>query len=133
MSKMRPRTEDTTAGFTLVEALVAFAIATVLLGAIYDVYSTSIGAATGALRYGDAILLAQSALESLTNVPLSPGETSDRSGIFERETTIRSRADLVPEGSQLVLVSYDIVVRIAWRDGLRQRAVSLSTLRLSPR
>ncbi|MDB5407651.1 MAG: ral secretion pathway protein [Rhodospirillales bacterium] len=132
MSEMRQRADDTTAGFTLVETLVAFAIAVVLLGAIYDIYSTGIRAATVATRYGNAVSMAQSTLESLTNVPLSPGDTADRIGIFERETTVRARPDLVPEGSQLALMPYEIMVRVAWREGLRRRAVSLSTVRLSP-
>jgi general secretion pathway protein I len=131
MSEIRLRDDDPTAGFTLVEALVAFAIAAVLLGAIYDIYSTGIRAATLATRYGNAVSMAQSTLESLTNVPLSPGDTADRIGVFERETTVRARPDLLPEGSQLALMPYEVMVRVAWREGLRRRAVSLSTVRLS--
>ncbi|MDB5408913.1 MAG: ral secretion pathway protein [Rhodospirillales bacterium] len=132
MSSMLPRANDPTAGFTLIEALVAFAVAAVLLGAIYDIYSTGMRGATGGARYGTAVLIAQSALESLTNVQLSPGETTDRVGIFARHTTVRVRTDLVPPGSQLALTPYEVVVRIDWHEGVRQRALSLSTLRLSP-
>jgi general secretion pathway protein I len=128
---MPPTAEDPRAGFTLIEALVAFAVASVLLGAIYDIYLTGMRAATGGTRYGGAVLVAQSALESLTNVPLSPGDTADRIGVFDRETTVRARADLVPKGSQLALTPYEIVVRVVWREGLRRHALSLSTLRLS--
>jgi general secretion pathway protein I len=132
MSERQPRVDDSTAGFTLVEALVAFAIAAVLLGVIYDMYSTGMRAATGATRYGTAVLMAQSTLESLTNVPLSPSERSDRIGIFDRDTTVRARADLLPEGSQLALMPYEVMVHVAWREGLRRRVVSLSTVRLAP-
>jgi general secretion pathway protein I len=132
MSSMRPRADDPAAGFTLIEALVAFAIAAILLGAIYDIYSTGTRAATVGTRYGTAVLIAQSAIESLTNVPLSPGRTTDQIGIFDRETMVRARLDLLPQGSQLAMTPYEIDVRIAWREGLRRHDVSLSTLCLSP-
>ena len=130
---MRPSAEVRNAGFTLVEALVAFAIAAILLGAIYDLFSTGMRASAGATRYSNAVLIAQSALESLTNIRLVPGKTSDRMGIFERDTTIQARTDLVREGGQVALMPFEVVVRVAWREGLRQRSVALSTIRLSPR
>lgn len=119
-------------GFTLIEVLVAFAIAAVMLGALYDVFSVSVGSENAADRYRNAVLLAQSALDALSTVPISPGHSVDRIGIYERTTEIIPRPDLVPKGMLYRALPYEVEVRVSWRDGIRQRSVQLDTLRLVP-
>lgn len=119
-------------GFTLVEILVAFVIAALLLGAVYQTFSAGARAGQGAVIYTDAILLAESGLDALAAAPIGPGETEDVIGVYRRSTSVRVRDALAPQAAQLDLVPYEIEVRVAWREGRRERAVALSTLRLAP-
>ncbi len=121
------------AGFTLIEVLVAFAIATLMLGALYEVFSTGLRSSASAEHYANAVLFAESGLDALTGTPIALGETTDRFGIYRRTTNIRPRPDLGPADDQTALVPYEIEVRVAWREGVRERAVLLSTLRPGPR
>jgi general secretion pathway protein I len=121
------------AGFTLIEILVAFTVATLLLGALYQVFSTGLRAGSSAEHYVDAVLLAESGLDALVGTPVAVGETTDRFGIYQRRTNIRARPDLAPADEQMAIVPYEIEVRVAWREGVRERAVLLSTIRTGPR
>lgn len=120
------------AGFTLIEILVAFTVAALVLAAIYQMLSTGLNAKSTSQRFSEAVLLAQSSLDALTGASVAPGETSDRIGVYLRQTTIRPRPDLLPATAQLAVLPYEIAVEIDWREGIRQRAVSLSTLWLGP-
>lgn len=121
------------AGFMLIEVLVAFAVATLLLGALYQVFSTGLRASVRAEHYANAVLFAESGLDALTGTPIALGETTDRFGIYRRTTNIRPRPDLGTGDDQATLMPYEIEVRVAWREGVRERAVLLSTLRPGPR
>ena len=120
------------AGFTLIEILVAFVIAALLLGVLYQLFSTGARAGHGAIGYSEAVLLAESDLDALAAAPIGPGDTDDRIGRYERATRVRVKATLAPAAAAFNLVPYEIEVRVAWRDGGRTRDVSLSTLRLVP-
>ncbi len=127
-----PSVAGPAAGFTLVEILVAFVIAALLLGVLYQIFSTGARAGERAVTYTDAVLLADSGLDALAAAPIAPGETEDRIGAYRRSTSVRVREALAPAAAQFALVPYEIEVRVAWRDGVRERAVALSTLRLAP-
>src|SRR5713101_6920446 len=95
-----PADNRSSAGFTLIEILVAFTVATLLLGALYQVFSAGLRSSASAEHYADAVLLAESGLDALV-------------------------------GTAVAL--YEIEVRVAWREGVRERAVLLSTVRPGPR
>jgi prepilin-type N-terminal cleavage/methylation domain-containing protein len=128
-----PPAERATAGFTLIEVLVAFAVAVLLLGALYTLFSTGLRSSASAEHYADAVLLAESGIDALAGTPVAVGETSDRFGIYRRTTSIRARPDFGPADEQAALEPYEIQVRVVWREGVRERAVQLSTLRAGPR
>ena len=128
-----PRADSAASGFTLIEVLVAFAIATLLLGALYEVFSTGLRSSASAEHYADAVLLAESGVDALAGTAVALGETNDRFGIYVRQTNIRARPDLAPADEATAIVPYEIQVRVAWREGVRERAVQLSTLRTGPR
>jgi general secretion pathway protein I len=132
MPVRKRRADPAIAGFTLIEILVAFTVATLVLAAIYQMLSTGLNAKSTSQRFSEAVLLAQSSLDALTGAAISPGETSDRIGAYLRQTTIQPRPDLLPASAQLDVVPYEIAVEIDWREGVRRRAVSLSTLWLGP-
>ncbi len=128
----RPVDRGRESGFTLIELLVAFTVASLLLAVIYEIFSGGVRAAAVSRRTAEALLVAQSSLDTITGVDVAPGETTDAVGPFERTTEVRERPDLLPKSAQISVMPYEILVRVAWRDGVRPRSVSLSTLWLGP-
>ena len=120
------------AGFTLVEILVAFTVAVLLLGAAYRVFSAGLRAEGSAESYAKAVLIAQSSLDTLWLGPLAEGDVSDRLGAYARHVSVKRRGDLAREDARRPMAPYEITVDVTWRDGLRQREVSLSAIRLGP-
>lgn len=119
-------------GFTLIELLVAFTVASLLLAVIYEIFSGGVRAAAIGRHTSEAYLVAQSALDTITGVAVAPGRTTDEVGVYERTTDVRTRPDLLPPSAQISVMPYEIVVRVAWREGVQTRDVSLSTLWLGP-
>ncbi len=119
-------------GFTLIELLVAFTVASLLLAVIYEIFSSGVRAAAVGRHTAEALLVAQSALDTVTGATVAPGETTDMVGAFERTTDVRVRPDLLPRSAQISVMPYEIVVRVAWREGVQARDVSLSSLWLGP-
>src|SRR5260221_7348945 len=97
----QPADNRSSAGFTLIEILVAFTVATLLLGALYQVFSTGLRSSASAEHYADAVLLAESGLDALVGTAVAVGETTDRFGLYERRTNIRARPDLGPSADQV--------------------------------
>jgi general secretion pathway protein I len=119
-------------GFTLIEILVAFAVAILVLGALYDVYATGLRSSTSSEKYSNAVLLAESGLDALAAGPLTPIDTTDRIGGYERRISVRLRPDLASTAARLALFAYEVEVQVAWHEGIRERTISLSTVRLGP-
>jgi general secretion pathway protein I len=120
------------AGFTLVEMLVAFTVAVLLLGAVYRVFSAGLRAEGSAEAYAKAVLIAQSSFDTLWLSPVAEGDVDDRVGSYARHVSVKRRSDLARDDLRRPLAPYEIGVDVLWRDGLRQRQVSLSAIRLGP-
>lgn len=120
---------DASAGFTLIEILVAFVIATLFLGAFYEIFSTSIEGAATSEAYSGAVLLAESTLDTASKSQLIPRQSTDEMGRYRVQTSVDARPDLMRPG--VAVMPYQIRVRVGWREGLRERMISLSTLRLA--
>ncbi len=133
MADPNPPADSSAAGFTLIEILVAFTVAALLLAALYQVFSMGLRSSASAENYANAVMLAESGLDALAGTSLAIGQTTDRISGYERTTIIRSRPELEPGSTQAALKLYEIEVRVAWRDGVRERSVSLSTLKVGPR
>ena len=110
--------------------LVAFTVAVLLLGAVYRVFSAGLRAEGSAEAYTKAVLIAQSSLDTLWLGPIAEGDVSDSVGAYARHVSVKRRSDLVREDLRRPLAAYEIAVAVLWRDGLRQRQVSLSAIRL---
>lgn len=137
MSKPRPPADrhgqhGRERGFTLIELLVAFTVASLLLAAIYQLFSGGLRATAVSRRTSEALLIAQSSLDTITGVAVAPGDTTDSVDGYERTTNVRMRPDLLPQNAQIAVMPYEILVRVSWRDGVRPRSVALSTLWLGP-
>jgi general secretion pathway protein I len=128
-SRSTPCDPEQQAGFTLIEVLVSFAVAALVLGALYRVYSSGLQAELTGQRYSDAVVLAQSALDQNFAIPAQGGDTV---GLYHRSWTLEDRRDLLPAGAQLQVMPYEVSVTVSWIEGAHRREISLSALRLAP-
>jgi hypothetical protein len=112
--------------------LVAFTVAVLLLGAVYRVFSAGLRAEGSAEAYAKAVLIAQSSFDTLWLSPVAEGDVDDRVGSYARHVSVKRRSDLARDDLRRPLAPYEIGVDVLWRDGLRQRQVSLSAIRLGP-
>lgn len=125
-----PRWHPEADGFTLVEVLVAFAIAALGLAALMQVFATGLRSAATAENYARATMLAESRLASVgVEQPLAAGESS---GDFE--DGYRWRVVITPyqEAEMDALVEvFQVNVTVSWgEEAERARAVTLQTLRV---
>ena len=120
-------------GFTLIEVLIAFAVLAMLLGAIYQTFSSGLNASARAERRAVAALHAQSVLAVIgSGGPISEGETTgDLDGGYRWQASVRLRESAGEAGR---LDAFDVTVTVSWEATLgRQGSVSLNTLRLAVR
>jgi general secretion pathway protein I len=123
--------DATEGGFTLVEILVAFTIATLLLVALLHSFSSGIANSARSETYNEALILAESTLDSVgTQSPLKAGETTEHAGRFEVRTAVQRDTEAAGEGQYVG--PYELTVEVSWRDGARRQSVRLRTLRLGP-
>ena len=117
-------------GFTLVEALVAFAILAVSLAVLARAFSSGIGGINKSERYGTATLLARSALEQVgISIPVMPGEAARDAGngfLLRLRISPTSAVPSVPLQNRLI-VPYEVTATVEWPVG----AMTLTTLRLA--
>jgi len=132
--------QRTDAGFTLLEVLVALAIAIPALTMLYRQGVVSMGVTQTATAYQEAISRAQSRLDTLSDDSLVPGERNgdDGNGFFWR-TRIAPIASTAPprpapraspyaRGTSL----FAVAVEISWAGANGPRKLTLNTRRLGP-
>jgi general secretion pathway protein I len=119
-------------GFTLLEVLIAFLIASLALGAMIGAANSALQATRTATRYQEATIRAQSKLDEAVNGgALTPGawDGDDGSGYHWRvqvapATTAISQSS---GSSAAALTLYAVAVWITWQDGTRTREIRLDT------
>ena len=125
-------------GFTLVEVLVAFTIAALLLVAVLRLLSLGLDGSERAEAYTRATLLAESTLDALgVATPLVEGDAAELSdGPFRIHASVERYGGAGAPGGAAQYAQYVVLYRVSatvsWRDGRRERSVSLTTLRLGP-
>ncbi len=122
-------------GFTLIEVLVAFTIAALLLLPLLRSFSAGIASATRTDSYTEATLIAESTLESLgPGVALTDGGSIDRQeGQYHVAAAMhRYQTDAAPDRTLLVAIPYEVTVTISWPEAARMQSIALRTLRLGP-
>ncbi len=124
------------AGFTLIEVLVAFTIAAVLLLPLLQSFSAGVASASRTEVFTGATLVAEAALETVgAETELVEGSGFDRQeGRYHVSASIRSYAggEEMSPPSQLAAVPYEVVVTVSWQEAARIRSIALRTLRLGP-
>jgi len=133
MTRARPADR----GFTLLEVLVALAIAMLALAALYRAGIVGVGAAREAARYDDAVSRAQSHLDTaLHGGTLAPGDWQGDDGdgyrwrlqVRQMARSLPMQASLAAGPTPQAVSLYAVTVWIAWRSsGGRAREVRLET------
>ena len=125
-----------TKGFTLLEVMIALAIAGLGLASLMAATGTGLGNAKLAGQYIEATRRAQSHLSLIgTAIPLIPGDRSgDDGGGFSWRVRISPpliRTNAAP-GAQSLPAFYTVEVIVSWQSAGTMKNVSLQSQRLGP-
>lgn len=119
-------------GFTLIEAIVALAIAALGLGMLLSSSGIGLGNAGLAQQYIEAVRRAQSRLAVVASSPIVPGEGSgDDGGGYTWQVRVSP-----PErgaSADAPFLSYPITVTVSWQSGILTKSVTLRTMRAGMR
>src|SRR5262252_2226313 len=118
------------AGFTLVEVLVALAIVGLALGAVAATFGNSLTAHETAADAEAALAVAEEQLALAAALPRPGTANGNFAGRYAWRTTVAPYDDgeKSADPTHSLPVLYRVVVSVAWRDGRRSRQVALSTL-----
>ena len=121
-------------GFSLLEVLVAFAILSVSLGVLLQVFAGGLRNVGMADDYSQATLYAESILTAYgREAPLSEGvhegPINDR---FSWRGTVSAYTEGMPDAEKIRMRAYRINVEVFWHGLVQTRSVVLETLRLAP-
>jgi prepilin-type N-terminal cleavage/methylation domain-containing protein len=118
-----------TGGFTLIEMLFALMVIGLAMAAAATMFRTGLIGNETAASIDEALRIGQAKLdESGADLPLRPGISSGKFGRFAWQLAIARASD--DEAAAAHLALYRIEARVLWRDGARERHVTLDTLRL---
>jgi len=124
-------------GFALLEVLIAFVIAAMALGLLFQAASSSGGAAKQAGNYEEAVSRAKSRMAAVgRETEIAPGENGgDDGGAYRWRVKITPSAVAQPPGDAppvaVHLTLYDVEVAISWTDSGHKREVVLHSQRLA--
>lgn len=123
---------DAIAGFTLIEVIVAFAVAGLLLVMLSRALEMGVVGTARVKSADEAAILAESALDPLGVItPLRDGDTADLDhGAYHIHVTVDRYTGPDAPRAQGYLTLYRVSATVAWREMLRRRALTLTTLRL---
>jgi general secretion pathway protein I len=121
-------------GFSLLEVLVAFAILSVSLGVLLQVFATGLRNTTLSEEYTLATLHAESLLALIgTEIPLSEGMQEDQlDATYAWRSTIAPYVEEGLDPDAADIVAYQVRVEVFWQGASQTRFVVLETLRLAP-
>ena len=124
------------AGFTLLEVVVAAAIAGLALVALFQTGSAGLLTANEATRVAEAVGRAQSHLAAIADAgTIAPGETEgDDGGGYHWRLSARpigSRQPSTPAPGGAATTLYDIRVSVSWGGRRHPRSVELETRRIA--
>jgi general secretion pathway protein I len=124
------------AGFSLIEVLVALAVVGLTLGATASIFGNGLLGHEAAGDVDTALALAEEKLSSAgITEPLRPGRTG---GVFANRfrwrIAVSEEHDKIAGASNSPVVAFRLFrveVAIAWRNGVRERQIAIDTLRLA--
>ena len=132
-----PADDSRQSGFTLIEVLVALAIAGVALAAIVGVFSSSVAGQTAADGAAAALAVAEDHMaDAEATAILRPGDsTGVFAGRYRWRVVVAPYKDAGAEPVDPLAATVRLLrieVTVAWADGSRRRRIALDTLRLGP-
>ncbi len=133
--KNRAITFHKQSGFTILEVLVAFLVAALLLAVILSGFSTGLSSLARADRMSQAALVAQSRIAELGVVePLQEGQVSgrdDQHGDYRWQINVQPFAwDYADATAQQGSTLYKVDVEVFWPTGDKEHSFLLTTLKL---
>ena len=119
------------AGFTLIEILVAFTIAAILLVVLLRNFSGGISSSARSEARAEALTIAEVVLETLgTELPLVDGYVAQQSsGQFRLATSVRRYGPPLP--GRASIGPFELRVVVSWQEGRQPHSVVLRTLRFA--
>jgi general secretion pathway protein I len=133
-SENKTERRDGEAGFTVVEVVVALTILALALGVLLNVMSNGIRQTGQAETLAEAASLAQSLLAKIgTELPLRDGQITGQS---DRGFRWRVQIDAYGDGTdrrEWPAGAHQVMAEVLWSDGLQERSLVLTTLRLGPK
>lgn len=131
------RRQRAAAGFTLLEVIVALAIAGLAFAALFRAGGTGLFAVDTAGRVEEAVVRAQSHLAAIgRDAALVQGDSNGEDGdgyhwwLHVRPLALRLASRQQGPGGRATTTLYEVEVRISWPTGGRQRSVTLRSERL---
>jgi general secretion pathway protein I len=123
---------ERSAGFTLLEVLVALAVLAVSLGALFDAFGGTLRGVERADQMRTATLLARATLAAVgSEIPLETGELDGR---YTNGFVWRLQMTPHPGTTEDSLVAaYAVRLIVSWPEGSATRSLRLETLRLLPK
>jgi general secretion pathway protein I len=133
-SKSELEQRDDEAGFTVVEVVAALTILAITLSVLLNVMSNSVRQTSRAETAAEAGALAQSLLAKLgKELPLRDGQIRGQADHgFRWQVHIEPYGDGTDRREGLV-AAHQVLAEVLWRDGLEERSLALTTLRLGPK
>ena len=121
-------------GFSLLEVLVAFAILSISLGVLLQIFATGLRNAGVADDYTRATLYAESILAAIgRETPLTEGARNGPiDDQFSWRGTVKAYTENMPDTEKTRVQVYRVRVEVFWPSLLQTRSVVLETLRLAP-
>lgn len=119
------RARRRSAGFTLLEVVVALAIMAIALGVLYRAVGGGVRTVGDLSAYSRAVAIGESVLQMRDAVP---AEGWNQSGQWEGFRWSVASAPYDP-GTEAGVPLHRVQVDVAWSDGLRDRSFSLVSLR----
>jgi general secretion pathway protein I len=119
-------------GFSLLEVLVAFTVLALSLGAIFPLFASVSNSARLSESYGRALMIAESRMAVLSaETPLEYLDQLGQDGrfIWHEKVSDYDTGDSSPAVAYMLPRQLD--VHVSWVDGSHERAVTLSSVRLS--
>ncbi len=125
----RQRLQPTQRGFSLLEILVAFAIAAMALGMLYRVSGNNARQAGVLARHEHAMGFAQSLLAAYQTVPAQGLNEAGQAAGFGWQVASRPYPTPVNSADPQAARLHQIVIDVSWLDGTVQRTFELTSLR----
>jgi general secretion pathway protein I len=128
------QSQNSQAGFTLVEIVAAMAILTLSLSALFGVLSDGLGRASQAETHARATTLAQSLLAQVgTEIAVRQGTTTgELADGFRWRLQVEAHGDAA-DTRAWPIAAYGVSAEVLWGAGAQERSVVLKTLRIVPR